>query len=80
MDTPNPVGRPTLYRPEYCQELISHMQSGFTFESFAGRIGVAKHTIYDWDKVHPEFLQAKKQGQAALEYYLEGVGRKVGRG
>ena len=30
----NPVGRPTKYKPEYCEMLIEHMSEGLSFESF----------------------------------------------
>lgn len=54
------TGRPTKYKEEYCQKLIEHMESGFSYESFAGLVGVSKQTIYDWEKVNPLFLDSKR--------------------
>jgi len=54
------VGRPTLYKPEYCKELLIHMQKGLSFEAFAGKIGVCRQTLYTWAEKHPEFIDAKK--------------------
>lgn len=55
-------GRPTKYRPKYCQMLIEHMTQGLSFESFSGVIEVNQDTLHEWVKVHPEFSDAKKLG------------------
>ena len=55
-----PAGRPSKYDPKYCQMLIDHMELGLSYESFAGLIGVARQTLYDWEKVNPAFLDTKK--------------------
>ena len=57
-------GQPTKYKEEFCQELIEHMAEGLSFESFAGRVGVTFQTLYNWEKVHAEFFEAKKLGEA----------------
>lgn len=69
------TGRPTDYRQEYCEQLISHMKEGLSFESFAGLIGMTRASIYTWTEKHPEFLDAKKCGQAASQYWWETLGR-----
>lgn len=56
-----PGGRPTSYDPKYCQELIDFMAQGYSYEAFAGKIGVSSKTLYNWEKDHPEFLQAKSE-------------------
>lgn len=56
------VGRPTKYRPEYCEELIKHFESGYSYESFAGALGVNLDTLYHWQSLFPEFSEAKKIG------------------
>lgn len=53
------TGRPSLYKPEYCQMLIDHMSEGLSFLSFAGVVSVSYDTLYEWEKVHPEFSDAK---------------------
>jgi len=55
-----PAGRPTDYREGYCDDLIEHMSSGLSFESFAGWCGCHVDTLYEWEKRHPEFSDAKK--------------------
>lgn len=66
-----PAGQPTKYKPVYCQMLIKKMGQGFSYTAFAGSIRVAVETCYGWEKVHPEFLKAKKQAFAARVAKLE---------
>jgi hypothetical protein len=67
-------GRPTKYKPEYCQMLIDHMNGGYSFESFAGLIGVAKQTLYEWIDANSEFLDAKEVGFEKSRLFWEKVG------
>ena len=68
------VGRPSLYRPEYCQLLIEHMEKGLSYEAFAGVVGVSKQTIYDWEKANEEFLDAKNRGIERARLFWEQKG------
>ena len=68
-----PLGRPTKYKPEYCQELVDFMAKGFSFEAFAGKVKVSNQTIYDWLDQHPDFLEAKHQAFAASRLFWEGA-------
>lgn len=65
------VGAPSKYDPAYCDMLSPHFEEGFSYESFAGVIGVAKKTLYDWEKAHPEFLHAKKACEAKSQLEWE---------
>lgn len=74
----HPGGRPTAYRPEYCKEIVEFMSQGKHAIQFAARLGVAKQTVYDWTKAHPEFLDAFKRAQAAsTNWWLELHQRKA---
>ncbi len=53
------MGRPTKYKLEYCQMLIDHMTSGYSFESFAGVISVNRDTLYHWEKLFKDFSDSK---------------------
>lgn len=70
----NPIGRPSKYKPEYCQELIEHMRQGFSFESFAGLTMVNVDTLYEWTKVHQDFSDAKKTGFDLSRLFWEKIG------
>jgi transposase len=54
-------GRPSKYKPEYCEQLVKHMAEGYSFESFAAVINVNRDTLYEWASVHVEFSDAKKR-------------------
>lgn len=54
-------GRPSKYKPEYCEMLITHLSKGFSYESYAAVVKVDFDTLYEWEKVHPEFSEAKKK-------------------
>ena len=55
-----PGGRPTKYDDKYCEEIIDFMSKGYSIEAFAGHIGIAKDTLYNWVKKYPQFSDAKK--------------------
>jgi hypothetical protein len=74
------LGRPTKYKPEYCQAVIDHMSKGFSFEAFAGSILVAVDSLYEWTAVHPTFSEAKKIGNAARLQYNEDLLNKLVNG
>lgn len=57
----NPVGRPSLYKQEHCDLLKEHFSEGYSYQSFAGSLGVEEQTLYNWEAAHPEFLEAKNK-------------------
>lgn len=73
----NKGGRPSKYKPEYCEMLVEHMESGLSFECFAGVLGVTKQIIYDWCERHPEFLDAKNRGWSKSQLTYEKIGRSA---
>jgi hypothetical protein len=76
------VGRPTLYRPEYCQRAIDYMGQGYSVTALAGHLGMSKDAIYDWINHYPDFCHAVNMGRAArvaaLEAKLLGTSQGVG--
>lgn len=73
-ETINPVGRPSKYKPEYCEQLLKHMSEGLSFESFAGVIEVSNKTLYAWAEQFPEFLHAKEIGTDKSRIFWESLG------
>lgn len=73
--TPSPIGRPTEYRPEYCQLLIEHMKQGGSVRTFGAVTNppVSRQTVYDWLDRHPNFLDAKSQGEPMAEKFWENL-------
>jgi len=63
-----PVGRPSLYLPEYCKLAIEQGKLGKSIESIGCTIGVGTATLYRWKDEHPEFREAL---EIAQQYELE---------
>lgn len=68
-------GRPTKYRPEYCDAIIEHMSAGASMTSFAAEIDVARSTLNEWMENHPAFSEAVKIGKAKCAAWWERLGR-----
>lgn len=70
-----PVGRPSDYRPEYCDKIIEFMGDGSSLTAFAASLGTHRDTIHEWAKVHPEFSDSKKAAEAVSEEWWERQGK-----
>jgi hypothetical protein len=70
-DSASIMGRPTEYKPEYCQLLLEHGSKGLSFEAFGGVVGVSKVTLYAWAKKYPDFLNAKNVARSNSRLTLE---------
>jgi len=64
-------GRPTKYRPEYCEQVIAVADEGLSLTAFAGKIRVARSTINVWMEQFPEFGEAVEVHKAVRMLYLE---------
>jgi transposase len=53
-----PVGRPTLYDPKYCEEVVTLGRIGKSVEQIAANLNVSLRTMYSWRDAHEEFLHA----------------------
>jgi hypothetical protein len=74
---PHKAGRPSEYREEYCEAVILKAREvGLSLTGFAGSIGVARDTIYEWIKEHPAFSDACSRAKAARVTWWE---LKLGR-
>lgn len=74
------VGRPTKYKPEYCQMVVDHMAEGASLTSFAPKIDVARSTINEWIDANPDFSEAVKRAKAKCAAWWERVGRSGAQG
>ncbi len=81
---PRRRGRPTKYRKKFCNDLKDHFEKGFSYECFGASLAkkygdrycVSKQTLYDWEKVHPEFLDAKLRWEPLAQAFWEDIGRR----
>ena len=71
MEDKRPVGRPTKYKPEYCQAIIDFMATGDSLVAFAAHIEVAPSQIYVWEEKHPDFQEAIKIARAKCQAWWE---------
>ena len=76
MKEKRPVGRPTKYKPEYCEQLVEHMSKGFSYTTFGAVIDVSLECLYEWERVHPEFSEAKKRAFQKCQLHWETEGKK----
>lgn len=60
-----------LYRPEYCEMLIKHMEKGLSYQTFGGTINAARSTVYGWEEQHPEFREAKQVALMRAQAFFE---------
>jgi hypothetical protein len=58
-DTKPKIGRPTNYRPEYCDRVVELGAKGYSQAMIIADIGAgSRETINNWKKTHPAFLDA----------------------
>ena len=70
-------GRPTDYRPEYCERVIELGKIGASVVEMAAEIGVDRKTLETaWPTAFPEFLQAFTQAKQLSQVWWERIGRE----
>jgi hypothetical protein len=74
------LGRPTNYKPEYCQAIVEFMSQGFSATAFAASIGQSKSVIQTWANAHIDFMEAKKRAETACEAWWEDLGKRGSEG
>lgn len=68
-------GRPTLYRPEYCEVVIEAGKEGKSRVEIADDLDVDRTTIDNWAKAHPDFFRALARAKDAEQAWWERQGR-----
>lgn len=80
MTEKRPEGRPSKYKPEYCEAVVTHMAEGASLTAFAGEISVARSTINQWMEDHPAFSEAVHVAKAKCAAWWEKQGRNIAIG
>lgn len=70
-----PAGRPTDYRPEYCEAVIEFGARGKSLAWMAAELDVVRDTIHEWMKVHPEFSDAMARARLKSQAWWEDFGQ-----
>ncbi len=71
-----PAGRPTLYKPEYCEEVVELGKQGKSPVEIACDLGVLRETMLGWAKQHEEFSTALTRAKQFEQQWWENEGRK----
>ena len=66
-----PVGRPSLYDPKYCEEVIAYGKLGKSVEQIAAILNVSLRTMYSWRDSHEEFLHALEDAKTYEQAWWE---------
>ena len=66
-ENPEPGGRPTKYKPEFCEQIIELGKQGKLPVQVAVAFGVSKSTLHNWLDQFPEFLDAFTEYKAICE-------------
>lgn len=70
------AGRPSDYRPEYCERVIELGKNGASIVEMAAEIGVDRKTLeQSWTAAYPEFLQAFTCARQWSQVWWEKKGR-----
>ena len=75
-----PGGRPSKYKPEYCQMVIDHMKDGSSLASFAAEISMPRQTLYSWMDEHEEFHDACKVAAEKSQAWWEKIANQAASG
>ena len=62
-----PAGRPTNYRPEYCDLAWKYCLLGITDKQLAEMFDTSEQTLNAWKNEYPEFLEAIKEGRKTAD-------------
>lgn len=68
-------GRPSSYKPEYCEAVIEAGRRGKSVAWMASQLDVNKDTIYEWAKVHADFSDALARARAHAQAWWEDKGQ-----
>ena len=78
---PRKAGQPTKYDPDFHpQELMKKGKEGNSIAMVACDWDIHKDTIWEWNKVHPEFSVAFKKYKMNLEAFYTKLGLKMATG
>lgn len=71
-----PGGRPSLYKPEYCDRVIELGREGMSVVEMAAEIGVSRSTLEEsWPEAHEEFSEAFARARELSQAWWERQGR-----
>lgn len=70
-DSPNELGRPTLFRDEFVEQAAKLCALGATDDEIAGFFGIHRATLYRWKLDRPDFCDAIKNAKEIADERVE---------
>lgn len=71
-----PGGRPTKYKPEFCETVIEVGAYGGWISEMAEACDVHRSTMDEWASIHPEFSAAFTRAKQKAQSWFEIQGRE----
>jgi hypothetical protein len=71
------MGRPTKYRPAFCEQAIELGRLGKSVTQIAYSLGITKETVYQWVKIYPEFSDAIAHAKTHSQAWWEILGQEA---
>lgn len=65
------LGRPTKYKPEYCERIIALGKEGYSYAEIAADLEVDKASLYDWAAAHEDFSTALRAAKTFEQAWFE---------
>jgi hypothetical protein len=76
-DEKHPGGRPTKYRPEYCERVLGLGREGLSVVEMAAELEIHRETLEEnWPAEFPEFSEAFTRAKELSQAWWEAQGRK----
>jgi transposase len=66
-----PRGRPTLYDPKYCEEVVELGKIGKSVEQIAAKLGLSLRVLYLWRDTYPDFMHAMEDSKTYEQAWWE---------
>lgn len=75
-----PAGRPSKYKPEFCEQVIEYGKEGMSLHEMALELDICYDTLNEWCKEKPEFSEAVKKARSYSQGWWEKLGRSAAAG
>jgi len=66
-----PVGRPSKYKPEFCERMLEMAAEGCGMAEYAAEFGISRETLFDWRDQHEEFSTALTRAKIIEQSWWE---------
>ena len=70
-----PAGRPTDYKPEYCESVVKWGKLGKSKAWLCAELMIVDQTMRNWCEQHPAFLEAMELSQKLSQQWWEDTGQ-----